>query len=488
MNLRTLFIQVTKYCLLASAFFVVSSITANAQGNTYAVIVGISNYAEQGIPSLRYADRDARQFASYLSSQNVPSENIKAIYNQEASIAAILQSLEWLKEISGENDHAYIYFSCHGDVETNQKETLGYLLAYNSPPNNYRNNAISLEALNATANYLSITKKADVVIITDACHAGNLAGDFFKGKQLVNEELQRVLNNETRMVSCEAGEEAAEGLNWGGGRGVFSYYLIDGLNGKADLTEDGKIPLSELKTYMSESFQSDQFLKLENHQQNPVLDGNPNFILALDTIDRFRGTNIEQSRSVNSGSLMADFEEIEPQPFDIFFSVADTIDLYEVISFIPADLISEDSLSNLFMKDFEAHFQKEMLIYRNSINKLTDDELAILKHKDLHRQGPYNQMRYLALKLENLKSQLAENEQLKLRFNERLKQLVHDFGQKMINNYLKSDLTELEKRAYYNKQSDYLKFLHLLNQIKSNLPESHFLKRSSISITYTYQD
>ncbi len=35
-------------------------------GQTYAVVVGISDYQDSGIPDLRFADKDAEAFANYL--------------------------------------------------------------------------------------------------------------------------------------------------------------------------------------------------------------------------------------------------------------------------------------------------------------------------------------------------------------------------------------------------------------------------------------
>ena len=35
-------------------------------GSTYAIVVGISNYQDEGIPDLRFADRDAEAFANFL--------------------------------------------------------------------------------------------------------------------------------------------------------------------------------------------------------------------------------------------------------------------------------------------------------------------------------------------------------------------------------------------------------------------------------------
>ena len=178
----------------------------------------------------------------------MPPEHIKVLLNENATIAAIYNALDWLKDSCKENDVAYFFFSGHGDVETEAFKNAGYLLAYNSPPNNYRNNAISIDDINDDANILTISNKAKVVIITDACRSGKLAGDFIKGKQLAAQNLSLILNNQLRLASCKPDELAAEGPEWDGGRGVYSYYLLRGVHGFADANKDGRVPLEELTT------------------------------------------------------------------------------------------------------------------------------------------------------------------------------------------------------------------------------------------------
>jgi hypothetical protein len=212
------------YCFFLS--FLGHAQTQTDVAKTYGIVIGISSYENTAIPQLQFADKDANLFYSYLIGKNIPKENLKLLLNKDASISAIYEAMDWLKKQCSEGDVAYIYFSGHGDLETKEQKSLGYLLAYNSPSNNYKNNAISLENLNADANTLTLEKKVKVIIITDACHSGKLAGDFFKGKNYVNEQLQMVLNNEVRLTSCDVDQEAAEGQQWGDGRGVFSYYLV----------------------------------------------------------------------------------------------------------------------------------------------------------------------------------------------------------------------------------------------------------------------
>ena len=100
-------------------------------GSMYAVVVGISDYQNEDIPDLHFADKDATAFAKYLKSPaggSLTDEHLKILTNEKATTA-----LEWLVEVSKEGDKVIIYFSDHGDVETKTMFQLGYLLTWDSP-------------------------------------------------------------------------------------------------------------------------------------------------------------------------------------------------------------------------------------------------------------------------------------------------------------------------------------------------------------------
>jgi hypothetical protein len=97
---------------------------ANAQEriakNTYAVVVGISDYQDKDIPDLRFADRDAEAFANFLRSQaggSLDGDHLKLLTNSEATLGQFAAALDWLMEVTKEGDNAIVYFSGHGDVE-----------------------------------------------------------------------------------------------------------------------------------------------------------------------------------------------------------------------------------------------------------------------------------------------------------------------------------------------------------------------------------
>ena len=60
--------------------------------------------------------------------------------------------------------------------------------------------------------------------------------------------------------------------------GIFSYYLMKGLTGKADLNKDRQITNAELFVYLQDNVSQEAFL--QNRDQNPILTSeNPDQIL-----------------------------------------------------------------------------------------------------------------------------------------------------------------------------------------------------------------
>lgn len=218
------------------------------EGATWAVVYGISEYQE--VPSLKYADKDAQEFAKYLTGYaKVPAANIRLRVNKEATTGNIWTDLAWLKEKSQKGDRAIIYFSGHGSKETQTSLGMGFLLTYNSPKTNYPAGAFGIQYLKAMVNDIS-QKGATVLLITDACRSGMISENQLQGMDAATASLKEQFINEIKILSCEPGQLSWEDARWGGGRSVFSYKLIEGLTGAADADKNGQITLLEIENYL----------------------------------------------------------------------------------------------------------------------------------------------------------------------------------------------------------------------------------------------
>ncbi len=419
---RTLFI----FLVLLSCLPVFSQEKQNAEsrngvvaaGKTYAVIVGIANYENENL-NLNYANRDAQEFAFYLQSKSggeIPAENIRLLIDTNATTAAIYNALTWLRnkceedkrENGDKTNLVYFYFSGHGDVETETKASLGFLLSFNTPLNNYLNNAVRIEDLNNYAHTLSVDLNANVIIITDACHSGKLAGSDNRGTFLVGKELSTAREKEIRIASCNPDQLSNENIRWGGGRGVFSFYLINGLKGLADKNGDHDVTLSEIKNYVDSSIAADPVLKENKLTQTPVLTGKQQFKLA----------------SVNPDELISLQNVVtrENPPLtgqEYFFELMKKEDRLELINYDQLNGLPADDIALAFIGQ-----AKKLLNQAEELDKVSQWENLLKNDKD---------------KLQSFKETLAD--------------ALHSRGQQVINLYLEGDAAELERRRYYNSKS-----------------------------------
>ncbi len=257
------------YCAIAFLFLTISlfaqekgvipistGIGQLATGQTYAVVVGISDYQDEGITDLRFADKDALAFAGFLQSPaggSLDEDHLKVLINKQATHAQFARALDWLWEVAGENDRAIIYFSGHGDVEKKSITQPGYLLCWDAPSHVYMaGGAFNVRDLKDVVSTISLQNKAKVVLITDACRSGKLSGSGIGGAQATATNLSQQFANEVKILSCQPDEYSIEGEQWGGGRGAFSYHLLDGLYGMADRDNDQTVTVREIDMYLGD--------------------------------------------------------------------------------------------------------------------------------------------------------------------------------------------------------------------------------------------
>lgn len=243
--------------LLLGSLNIFSQSLSLDSGETYAVVIGISDYQDEVIPDLRFADKDALAFAGFLQSPaggSLDSDHLKVLINEQATAGQVHAELYWLVHEAGENDQVIIYFSGHGDVEQDFKGQPGFLLCWDAPSHVYMaGGTVGLLNLQVIISTLSLKNKAKVTMISDACRAGKLSGSSVNGSQLTNANLATQFANEIKILSCQANEFSHEGEQWGGGRGAFSYHLLDGLYGMADGNEDLSVNLLEIGRYLEDN-------------------------------------------------------------------------------------------------------------------------------------------------------------------------------------------------------------------------------------------
>ena len=426
------------------AFSYSSDLTAQGitKGDIYALVIGVSEYSDNKIKQLNYAHKDAEEFANYLMSESggkVPSENIKLLTNKNATVSKIYNAKKWLEETPKKGDLVFFYFAGHGDVESSLYK-LGFLLAHDTPHKNYLNNAVRIEDFNIMANTLSVEKEIDVILITDACHSGKLAGSDNRGRMLIGEQLSRSQKNEIRIASCESDQLAQEDLVWGGGRGAFSYHLVNGLKGLADGPDekDGIVTLFELKNYLEKLVPKEVFEET-GEDQIPVIDGKPFSRMAIvhrPTLDELINVSTDARSNSNSSAITRSVEWV-PTYVDSFFrriqdyNIEGDINFHELATGLDggeeseSNSISEDQIMKAFLQKYSSP-------------------------KDSIENGEW---------LKKLNAPSRE----RTAFLRGIAARIHDYIQGAINRYLTGDNEEMDKRQYRNlDQLPYEKYPDML--------------------------
>jgi len=211
----------------------------------YAVVIGVSRYRDSRIQSLHFADKDAESFRDFLLDSNgggVQPENLIFLENQDASFARIRSALFDFLIKPGPDDLAIIYFAGHG-VNDSRRPDNYYLLGYDTDAENLASTGVPMWDL---PTLFERTLRANVVTLVDACHSaaiGQTVPNLINGRWTVTSR-----GNARRAIitASDVAEFSSESEKWGGGHGVFTWFLLRGLQGEADANHDHQVSVGEL--------------------------------------------------------------------------------------------------------------------------------------------------------------------------------------------------------------------------------------------------
>jgi len=245
-----------KIILMSLVLLVLASSLASAE--KWALLVGINNYPND-ISPLRYCVADVVAFRDALV--NVAGFKRDKIFlmtdkmegQMEPTNINVVKRLGILAKQVQPQDTFVFYFSGHGIVNDGSS----FLLAVNSDTATQDTLEMSAVPLDRVSKILSLVKAQQLLTVIDACRNNPETGrsgednvltdDFSKGFKI-----RRSSSNggqpsvSATLYACNVGERAYEWADKG--HGVFSYYLLEGLNGEA-VNSQGEVTVTGLAEY-----------------------------------------------------------------------------------------------------------------------------------------------------------------------------------------------------------------------------------------------
>ena len=255
------------------------------RGQKYALIIGISRYQNSGaIPNLEYADVDAKSVYEFLqqpAAGGFSRENMLLLSNEGATLTSIRQALTNFVAKASTNDLLLIFFAGHGAPDRFAPQNL-YVIAHDTHVQNMPATALPMPQLLSYVEQNIKSKR--VVLLMDACHSAGLSTEGTRDlpNNLANQYLEQLLyQQEGRAVitSSDVNEKSQESKKWGNGHGVFTYYVLEGLKGRADSNQDRLVSVGELFRYVRQKVRLDT-----NFLQNPRMLTGANEDLALSVV------------------------------------------------------------------------------------------------------------------------------------------------------------------------------------------------------------
>ena len=240
----------------------------NGTPQRYAIVIGIGNYKDKKIPPLYYTVADAQGMYNVLTNKKygfLLKENVKMLINEEASTQNIKKTFGiWLKKNVRENDFVIIYFAGHGASEAGST----YWVTYDSEIEDLYGTAISNDSI---SKMLKSIESKTLIVFLDSCYSAATINRGWQTRSLFEKDPFAEFKGQGRVVITSSNGKQLSLEIQEYGHGVFTYFLIQGLIGKADQDLDGYIILDEIWDYVKNNV-SNTAKKFGIHQ-TPIIDG-----------------------------------------------------------------------------------------------------------------------------------------------------------------------------------------------------------------------
>jgi len=255
---------------LPSAVTIVRPGSAESVKRTLHVLaVGVSRYKREE-SNLRFAHEDAIALAELWEKQKglaFHEVETHVLTDEAATVPAIRAALQSLQARCTPRDVAVVFFSGHGGRGPGGR--LYYV------PHEADGSPSRYLPWDDLAKALQSVRAAQVLFLSDCCHSGS-----FGGQRASQDELAAPLLQDSRVMvfSSSRGMELSLEMTKLG-HGAFTYALLNGLRGAADLIPDRRITVLELQAYVADRVK--QITEDAQHPHIPLMkDFDPELVVA----------------------------------------------------------------------------------------------------------------------------------------------------------------------------------------------------------------
>ncbi len=214
------------------------------QSKAVVIAIGIERFRSEHVPAVKHASRDAEVMASYLRAiSGVPDDRVRVLLDNfalKADLAEIFE--EWLPKRVDATTVVYVFFAGRALVEG--KSGSVFLVPFDGTTSSM-NRLYPIQRMQETLSLLPIQRAIMMFEVSldpspGADPAAIPPADWEEGVDDEKDQVMWMVGNRG-LQDAHAYEQ--------GGHGLFTYYLLRGLQGLADSDRDGTVVAGELCTY-----------------------------------------------------------------------------------------------------------------------------------------------------------------------------------------------------------------------------------------------
>jgi peptidoglycan/xylan/chitin deacetylase (PgdA/CDA1 family)/uncharacterized caspase-like protein len=217
---------------------------------SWAAIIGIDNY--QNWPKLRYATSDAQGIRDLLIQKySFKPENVFVLLDQDATrqnILSLLGDKLANPDMVKHDDRVFVFFAGHGATrKLPSGRDLGYIIPVEAGLGNFGGQAISM------TNFQDVSEAIPakhVLFVMDSCYSG-LALTRGGAVRFSPNYLAEISRREARQMFTAGGADQEVADSGPNGHSIFTWTLLQALDGRADMNGDGVITATELAAYVA---------------------------------------------------------------------------------------------------------------------------------------------------------------------------------------------------------------------------------------------
>ena len=217
--------------------------------------IGVNKYTDSTFDPLDKVVTDVMAIGSILSSSRLGYEKkLQPIIGKDATVARIISELTDFFINCKHDDVLFLYWAGHGSASND-----GCFIAYDTDYSCLSRTAILMEKVREL---IENSPAKAIVSLFDCCYSGAVTRSDSDFRGLAERGLKVTGEGKVIITACTEFQKAYEMKSEP--HGIFTYYLIAGLQGGA-VDKNGNIPITALYQYIAE--------KMKNHNgiQQPVM-------------------------------------------------------------------------------------------------------------------------------------------------------------------------------------------------------------------------